>query len=103
MKTFRHIIARAFCATGFVSSQSHPVLIDNCTKCHGGVKQKGGLDLRTIKAALEGGETDTALIPGDPEASPLYQDAQVESDPPMPPKTQLPAEESAARCGQRVT
>ena len=96
MKTFRHIIAFAFCATGFVSSQIHPVIIDNCTKCHGGVKQKGGLDLRTIKAALEGGETDTALIPGDPETSPLYQVVQVDSDPHMPPKKQLPVEEIEA-------
>jgi len=96
MKTFSHIIALAFCATGFVSSQIHPVIIDNCTKCHGGVKQKGGLDLRTIKAALEGGETDTALIPGDPETSPLYQVVQVDSDPHMPPKKQLPVEEIEA-------
>ena len=96
MKTFSHIIALAFCATGLVSSQIHPVIIDNCTKCHGGVKQKGGLDLRTIKAALEGGETDTALIPGDPEASPLYQVVQVDSDPHMPPKKQLPVEEIEA-------
>ena len=96
MKTFSHIIVLALCATGFVSSQIHPVIIDNCTKCHGGVKQKGGLDLRTIKAALEGGETDTALIPGDPEASPLYQVVQVDSDPHMPPKKQLPVEEIEA-------
>ena len=96
MKTFSHILAFAFCATGFVSSQIHPVIIDNCTKCHGGVKQKGGLDLRTIKAALEGGETNTALIPGDPETSPLYQVVQVDSDPHMPPKKQLPVEEIEA-------
>ena len=86
----------ALCATGFAFSQIHPVIIDNCTKCHGGVKQKGGLDLRTITAALEGGETHTALIPGDPKASPLYQVVQVDSDPHMPPKKQLPAEEIEA-------
>ena len=93
MKTLSHLIMPVLCATGFASSQIHPVIVDNCTKCHGGVKQKGGLDLRTIAAALEGGETDTALIPGDPEASPLYQVVQVDSDPHMPPKKQLPAEE----------
>ncbi len=93
MKTLSHLIMLVLCATGFASSQIHPVIVDNCTKCHGGVKQKGGLDLRTIAAALEGGETDTALIPGDPEASPLYQVVQVDSDPHMPPKKQLPAEE----------
>ena len=48
----------------------HPVITEHCTKCHGGVKQKGGLDLRTIGSAIEGGETDTSLLPGDPEKSP---------------------------------
>ena len=86
MKTLSHIIMLVLCATGFASSQIHPVIVDNCTKCHGGVKQKGGLDLRTIAAALEGGETDTVIIPGDPEASLLYQVVQVDSDPHMPPK-----------------
>lgn len=71
----------------------HPVIIDNCTKCHGGVKQKGGLDLRTVGSAIEGGETDTALLPGDPEKSPLFQSIQVGSDPHMPPKKQLTPDE----------
>lgn len=96
METLSRLVILALSATGYVSSQIHPVIIDNCTKCHGGVKQKGGLDLRTINAALEGGETDTALIPGDAEASPLYQVVQVDSDPHMPPKKQLPAGEIEA-------
>lgn len=96
MKILSPLSMLVLCTTGFASSQIHPVIVENCTKCHGGVKQKGGLDLRTITAALEGGETDTALIPGDPEASPLYQVVQVDSDPHMPPKKQLPAEEIKA-------
>lgn len=75
--------------------QIHPVIIDNCTKCHGGVKQKGGLDLRTVDSAIEGGDTDTSLIPGDAENSLLYQVIQVDSDPHMPPKKQLPPAEIA--------
>ena len=96
MKTLSRTLAFALSVSGPVSSQVHPVIIDNCTKCHGGVKQKGGLDLRTIEAALEGGETDTALIPGDAKKSPLYQVVQVDSDPHMPPKKQLPPEEIQA-------
>lgn len=96
MKATGKILILALSVTGSVCSQIHPVIIDNCTKCHGGVKQKGGLDLRTIEAALEGGETDTALIPGDADKSPLYQVVQVDSDPHMPPKKQLPDEEIAA-------
>ncbi len=78
-----------------VLGQTHPIIREHCTKCHGGVKQKGGLDLRTLPSAIEGGETATALIPGDPEKSPLYQVVQVDSDPHMPPKKQLSADEIA--------
>ena len=78
------------------SGQTHPVIEEHCLKCHGGVKQKGGLDLRTLDSAVEGGETDTALIPGDPEKSPLFQLVQIGSDPHMPPKKQLEPEEIQA-------
>jgi mono/diheme cytochrome c family protein len=71
----------------------HPIIEDNCLKCHGGVKQKGGLDLRTVGSSIEGGETDTALLPGSPEKSPLFQVVQIDSDPHMPPKKQLTPEE----------
>lgn len=80
----------------FSPGQIHPVLVDHCTKCHGGVKQKGGLDLRTVESAIEGGDFDTALVPGDPEKSPLFQAVQVGSDPHMPPKKQLAPEELTA-------
>lgn len=80
----------------FSPAQIHPVLVDHCTKCHGGVKQKGGLDLRTIESAIEGGDFDTALVPGKPEKSPLFQAVQVGSDPHMPPKKQLAPEEITA-------
>jgi len=75
--------------------QTHPLIQEHCTKCHGGVKQKGGLDLRTLQSALEGGETDTSLIPGNPDKSPLFQAIQTDSDPHMPPKKQLSPDEIA--------
>ena len=65
MKSFGRLLVFTLGMAGPLFSQIHPVIINNCTKCHGGVKQKGGLDLRTIESALEGGETDTSLIPGD--------------------------------------
>lgn len=74
-------------------AEIHPVIRDNCTKCHGGVKQKGGLDLRTVAAAMKGGDTEAALVPGDPAGSPIYQLIQVDSDPHMPPKKQLSIDE----------
>lgn len=78
-----------------LGAQVHPLIRDHCTKCHGGVKQKGGLDLRTVEAALKGGDSESALVPGDPAKSPIYQLIQPESDPHMPPKKQLSTDEIA--------
>ena len=52
-----------------------PMLQDKCLPCHGKDEEKikGGLDLRTKAAALEGGDSLTpAFSPGNPETSPLY-------------------------------
>jgi cytochrome c553 len=51
-----------------------PVLSEKCLSCHGNdeKKIKAGLDLRTRAGALKGGESGRALVPGDPDASPMY-------------------------------
>jgi len=70
-----------------------PLLQTNCSKCHGGAKQKGGLDLRSLASALRGGESGPAIVPQKPGESLLIQLVQPGSDPHMPPKKQLaPAE-----------
>lgn len=93
MRPLQTFFALLFGMSTPVVGQVHPLIIDHCTKCHGGVKQKGGLDLRTLASAIEGGETDTSLLPGDPEKSPLFLAVQIDSDPHMPPKKQLTPEE----------
>lgn len=72
-----------------------PLLKEHCTKCHGGAKQKGGLDLRSLRSALEGGDSGPAFVPGNPEKSLLVTYLHPEADPHMPPKGQLSAEEIA--------
>lgn len=67
-------------------SAAKAVLQDNCTKCHGGVKRKGGLDLRAVAPILQGGDSGPAIVPGAPEASLLIEVLQPEGDPSMPPK-----------------
>jgi mono/diheme cytochrome c family protein len=42
--------------------QVRPILIDNCVKCHGGEKIKGGLDLTTREGLLKGGEDGLVVI-----------------------------------------
>src|SRR4051794_14919926 len=49
------------------------VLERNCFKCHGGVKQKGGLDLRLPSSVFQGGDDGSVVMPGRPDDSQLYQ------------------------------
>lgn len=55
-----------------------PILGSHCLQCHGGIHQKGGLDLRTAAAALAGGDGGKVIVAGDPKASDLWK--AVESD-----------------------
>lgn len=70
-----------------------PLFDRECVKCHGALKQKGGLDLSRFQAALQGGDSGTVIVPGKAKASLLFQHLQPGADPHMPPKRQLKAEE----------
>ena len=72
-----------------------PLLQKNCSKCHGGVKQKGGLDLRSQEAALRGGESGAAIVPQKPDESLMLKLLRPDADPHMPPKKQLAEEDIA--------
>ncbi|MFM8273832.1 MAG: PSD1 and planctomycete cytochrome C domain-containing protein [Gemmata sp.] len=50
-----------------------PILSSHCLPCHGGIHQRGGLDLRTAASALAGGESGKVIVPGDPKASELLK------------------------------
>jgi hypothetical protein len=51
-----------------------PILETHCYSCHQGGKVKGGLRLDSLAGALHGGRVDgPAIVPGDPEESPLIQ------------------------------
>jgi hypothetical protein len=77
------------------ANQVAPMLDRHCFKCHGGVRQRGELDLRSLQNILKGGESGPAVMPGQPEQSKIYQVVQPGSDPHMPPKKQLNNEELA--------
>ena len=51
--------------------QVRPALQERCIACHGALKQEGGLRLDTAAAAIQGGESGGALVPGDSEKSDL--------------------------------
>lgn len=50
-----------------------PLMMRNCTVCHGGRERMAGLDLRTRAGMLKGGKSGPALVPGNPEASLLLK------------------------------
>lgn len=77
----------------FFESKIRPVLVKNCYKCHAkeGDKIKGGLLLDTRDGSIRGGDSGSALTPGNAEESLIYiamtyEDSSLE----MPPKTKLP-------------
>ena len=68
-----------------------PVLAEHCLKCHGPDKQASGLRLDSREAMLKGGSGEgAAIVPGNPDASPLIHAVRQEGEIKMPPKGHLP-------------
>src|SRR5687767_15601585 len=76
----------------FFEEKVRPVLSNRCFRCHGDEKQKGDLRLDSMQAMMTGGESGSALTPGNPDESLLIQAVRYESLE-MPPDGQLPDEE----------
>lgn len=75
-----------------------PILAKHCASCHGVEKQKSGLRLDTAAAAMRGGDTGPAIVPGKSAESLLFQALTgAEGVTAMPPKgqPQLSAEQIA--------
>jgi len=75
-----------------------PILEKHCFECHGAKKAKGGLRLDAKEAALAGGDSGKAIVPGKSASSPLLERILSEDeDERMPPKGErLTAVEAAA-------
>src|SRR4051812_38442053 len=50
-----------------------PILKTRCLKCHGDPKVQGGLDLRRKFTLVRGGDSGSAIVPGKPAESILFQ------------------------------
>ena len=68
-----------------------PILEQNCNDCHG---TGGGLNTSSCEGLEQGGDSGAAIIPGNKEASMLYQ-TMTGGSPTMPPTTTMPAEDIA--------
>lgn len=86
---------RAEEASALWANKIQPLFDVQCSKCHGPIQQKSGLELDTPEAVLKGGDEGPAVVPGKPEESRLYQYLAPDSDPHMPPKKQLSEAERA--------
>ena len=66
--------------------QVQPMLQGKCLSCHGdGEELEGDLDLRSREAALRGGKSGPALVPGRALASLIYQSLRRTDERRMPP------------------
>lgn len=77
----------------FFEQKIRPVLVEHCYACHAASAPslKGGLLLDSRQGWETGGESGTpAIVPGDPEASPLMQAVRYEPGLQMPPEAPLP-------------
>ncbi len=71
----------------FFEEQVRPILVNKCYDCHSKTKQKGGLRVDHIGYLKTGGDTGPAIVPGDPEKSPLIEAIRWTNDDfKMPPK-----------------
>lgn len=60
-----------------------PILLRRCAVCHGRQKQEGELDVRHLSALMTGGKSGPAIVPGEPDRSPLVQRIEANEMPPL--------------------
>jgi mono/diheme cytochrome c family protein len=82
-------------AVRFFESRVRPVLVDNCFKCHGEKKQRGGLRVDSRSTLLQGGDQGAAIVPGKPDESLLLKAVRHEDELKMPPSKKLSKEQIA--------
>ena len=81
----------------FFEKLVRPVLADQCYKCHGPEKQKGGLRMDSREALLKGGENGAVVDTGNPESCSLIKSINHKGDSKMPEKAdKLPDAQIAA-------
>ena len=78
----------------FFETRVRPILAESCVRCHGAKKQSSELRLDSRSAALAGGASGPAVVPGNPDESLLIQAIrQTHEEIKMPPKGKLPEAE----------
>ncbi len=78
---------------------AQPILAEHCTACHSPLIVSGDLQLDSHAALLAGGSSGPAVVPSDPEASPLYVRMTL---PEGDPKRMPPAGHPTAPTGEQI-
>ena len=80
----------------FFESKVRPLLDANCFTCHAKGNDRGGFSLATRESMLKGGDSGKpAVVPGDPEHSPLIVAVRYDDAIKMPKKHRLKDDEIA--------
>jgi len=82
----------------FFETAIRPVLVNACADCHGVDLDapKAGLRIAPPGELIVGGDSGPAVVPGDPDSSPLIQALRYDGPIQMPPSGKLPEETIAA-------
>ncbi|MBL8827874.1 MAG: PSD1 domain-containing protein [Planctomycetaceae bacterium] len=84
-------------AIEFFEKNVRPILVKHCYECHSGSETNGGLSVDTRAGLVKGGDSGTALVPGEPDKSRLIEAVRYKNpDLQMPPKNPLSPTEVAA-------
>lgn len=75
-----------------------PILEEMCYRCHGVRKQRGGLALHTVEAALLGGDSGPAIVQGDAGASLLITRMRL----PLEHEDHMPPENKSQPTAQQI-
>ncbi len=69
----------------YFEAHIRPLLVDVCVKCHSEKEQSGNLRLDSRQHALTGGDSGSAIRPGDPERSLIVKAVKRDGELQMPP------------------
>ena len=79
----------------FFEAKVRPLLADRCYSCHSGEHPKANLSLDTWAGVKKGAASGPAVVPGDPDNSPLITAVHYDGRTKMPPTGKLDASEIA--------
>jgi mono/diheme cytochrome c family protein len=80
----------------FFEAKVRPLLLEQCSACHGEKQQAGGLRLDTADGLAKGANSGAVVIAGDVEKSSLLRAVHYDGKVKMPPGGKLPGAEIAA-------